>query len=267
MGAVERAHEGTLFLDEIGELPNDLQPTLLRFLDRGEYEPIGLYGQARFADVSLVCATNRDLRATSLNGDFRLDLWFRLSVHVVEVPPLSQRFEDVKCYLQSRTLDQDRSLFDAFDADSLALLRNHSWDGNFRELINFAVRVSIAARTGKLSVLQCESLLAEGALSPPRRPSRTPLPAGNEGMDWSGLWARAATAFAEDHNTKMPHSWDDVKDYIESYLKPLMFAHLSGTEHLSSRSELDLKAVSARLDADRGTALKQVQRYLDRFGK
>jgi DNA-binding NtrC family response regulator len=267
VGAVERAHTGTLFLDELGELPSDLQPMLLRFLDRGEYEPIGRYGVPKFADVSLVCATNRDLRKTAVEGGFRLDLWFRLSVHVVAVPPLHERFEDIICYLRGRKFDDGRTLLDAFEDGALETLRQHSWDGNFRELINFATRAVPLARNRKLTIEQCEELLAEGAISPQRRASAPPTPVRDENPDWSGIWTKAAAAFAEDHGDVMPRSWDDVKDYIESYLKPLMFARLSGTEQLKSRSGLDLKEVSSRVDADRGTAAKQVQRYLDRFVK
>jgi DNA-binding NtrC family response regulator len=267
VGAVAMAHEGTLFLDEVGELSPDVQAMILRFLDRGEYEPVGLYGQTRTADVRLVCATNRELRAAALRGEFRLDLWFRLSVHVIEVPPLHRRFEDVVVYLRSRLLGDGRSLLDSLTDDSLALLRAHSWDGNFRELINFAQRLVPIASQGVVRREQCEELLAEGALVPVGRISRPCAVAPGGERDWSSLWDRAASAFAEDHAESMPQTWDDVKDYIESYLKPLLFAHLSGSEHLQSRSDLDLRTIAQRMDADRGTAVKQITRYLERFAR
>lgn len=267
VGAVERAHAGTLFLDELGELPLELQPTLLRFLDHGEYEPLGAYGQTRHADVTMVGATNRDLRAAALRGEFRLDLWFRLSVHVVEVPPLRERFEDVSAYLQSRALEGGGTLLEAFDDECVALLRNHAWDGNFRELANFAIRALPAAQSGKISVDECERLLAEGAITPPRRTSRSPVTEASDSTDWGAIWTRAAAAFAEDNGHAAPKSWDDVKDYIESYLKPLMFAYLAGSENVTSREAVDLKQVANRVDADRGTASKQIQRYLDRFAR
>jgi DNA-binding NtrC family response regulator len=268
VGAVAMAHEGTLFLDEIGDLSPDTQAMILRFLDRGEYEPLGLYGQTRTADVRLVCATNRDLRAAAVRGEFRLDLWFRLSVHVIEVPPLQRRFEDVIGFLRGRLLEDGRSLLDSLRDDSLALLRAHSWDGNFRELINFAQRLVPIARQGVVTREQCESLLSEGALVPVGRASRPHHQgAQTDARDWSSLWERAASAFAEDHAQATPKTWDDVKDYIESYLKPLLFAHLSGSEELRSKSELDLRTIAQRVDADRGTAVKQITRYLERFAR
>ena len=83
IGAVERAHTGTLFLDEIGELAPNVQAMLLRFLDSGEYERLGQFGAPVHADVRVVCATNKDLRAACAAGEFRSDLWYRLSIQVV----------------------------------------------------------------------------------------------------------------------------------------------------------------------------------------
>ena len=97
VGAVEMANAGTLFLDELGELPREVQPMLLRFLDHGEYERLGSPGSLRADVARIVCATNRDLRMAALAGEFRTDLWFRLSVHVVEVPALKERFPDSSC--------------------------------------------------------------------------------------------------------------------------------------------------------------------------
>jgi DNA-binding NtrC family response regulator len=266
VGAVEQANEGTLFLDEVGELPIEVQPTLLRFLDRGEYEPLGT-STSRRADVRLVCATNRDLRAASLSGAFRLDLWFRLSAHVVEIPPLRSRTEDLVAYLELRRLSNGKPLLRALTAEALQTLKTHSWEGNFRELVNFCERVLPLAEQGDIGVRRCERVLAEGALSPIRA-SQAPAPAPlQEGPDWSAMTERASAAFAEDHEGRVPTTWDDVKDFIEGYLKPLMFARLSGTDGASSRDQLDLRAIAERIDADRGTAAKQLDRFLSRFAR
>ena len=264
VGAVETAHEGTLFLDEVGDLPSEVQPMLLRFLDRGVYEPLG-HSLPRRADVRLVCATNRDLRAASVGGQFRLDLWFRLSAYVVEVPPLRRRPEDLLAYLGGVRLGNGRILLQQLEREALAVLQSHSWEGNFRELGNFCEQAQGPAERGRLTAAQCAQLLAEGAIVAVKSGPATPVAQDSDRSDWASLWERAALAFSEDHASATPHSWDDVKDFIEGYLKPLMFAHLSRADTSRSRDELDLRAIAERVQADRGTAAKQLDRFLDRF--
>jgi transcriptional regulator with GAF, ATPase, and Fis domain len=106
IGAVERADGGTLFLDEIGEMPLEVQPQLLRFLDVGEYQRLGSIGVTRIANVKVVAATNRDLRRMVADGTFRADLFFRLALEVIDLPPLRQRFADVVAYLETQTLGE-----------------------------------------------------------------------------------------------------------------------------------------------------------------
>jgi transcriptional regulator with PAS, ATPase and Fis domain len=133
-GAFERAHGGTLFLDEIGELPLDLQSRLLRALESRKVRRVG--GRAdRPVDVRIVAATNRDLRADVTAGRFREDLFFRLAVAVVQVPPLRQRSEDLPQLIQSLLNDLGRPTLRVSDA-AFSILRGHSWPGNVRELKN-----------------------------------------------------------------------------------------------------------------------------------
>ena len=266
VGAVERAHGGTLFLDEIGDMPLEVQPMLLRFLDRGEYERVGAYGQTRTADVQLVCATNKDLRAASLSGDFRADLWFRLSIQVVEVPPLRERAADVLAYLQRRELGPRLSAYDALAGDALPLVLAHRWDGNFRELANFVERLPRDARPGGIDAATCRRALELGALGPvaPRSAGRA---ASGSDEGWSQLAATAVEAFAADYGGRAPATWDDIKEYVEKYLKPLLFAHLSGIGAETARGSVDVNALAGRLDADRGTVQKQLARYFERFGR
>ncbi len=265
VGAVETADEGTLFLDEIGDLPSEVQPVLLRFLERGEYQRLGRYGATLHSDVRIVSATNRDLRAASLKGEFRSDLWFRLSIEVVELPSLNERFEDVEAYLRSRRLANGASLFDVFTGDAVEILRTHVWAGHFRELINFAQR--FPANVQAIDADACRDALARGSLHPVA-PVPRPTPAGSLGeQQWSTLAERASQAFAEDHDGRLPHSWDEVKDFGENYLKPLLFAHLSGAHRQTGLTAVDINDAARRLTADRGTAAKQLQRYFDRFGR
>jgi transcriptional regulator with PAS, ATPase and Fis domain len=139
LGATEQAHGGTLFFDEIGELPLDLQPKLLRFLETREVRPVGS-GSARKVDIRIVAATNRRLAEAVENGTFRKDLFYRLSVARVIVPPLRDRPEDVgmlaTIFLQRVTGDRQAQL----PADLEALLGGYSWPGNVRELRNVIER-------------------------------------------------------------------------------------------------------------------------------
>jgi len=134
IGAFERAHGGTLFLDEIGEMPLALQPRLLRALESRSIRRVG-GKQERKIDVRIVAATNRDLRNDVSSGKFREDLFFRLAVAVVAVPPLRQRLDDLPYLVPSLLASLGRP--DLRVADSaFALLQAHSWPGNVRELKN-----------------------------------------------------------------------------------------------------------------------------------
>jgi transcriptional regulator with PAS, ATPase and Fis domain len=270
IGAVERAQGGTLFLDEIGDLPTQIQPMLLRFLDRREYENLGQYGKVQRADVRVVAATNRDLRESTREGTFRADLWYRLSVHVVDVPPLRERWDDVVAYLKSATMcDGTSSLYDALSPTALDMLRGHPWEGNFRELVNFRERLPKSASPGGIHAAGCRRALEVGSLRPVPATavpaSRTRSAAGN----WVELMARAIHAFVEDHGRE-PENWDDQKEWNEKYLKPLIFHELSGATPARPLDPEALSTLASRcatsVQADRGTALKQLSRYFQRFG-
>ncbi|MGE0790275.1 MAG: sigma 54-interacting transcriptional regulator [Sandaracinaceae bacterium] len=137
VGAFERAHGGTLFLDEIGELGADLQPSLLGALERGRFRRVG--GRKEITvDVRVVAATHRDLRAEVNAGKFRLDLYYRLAVVVLEVPPLRQRPEDVPLLVEHflREAGHVEPTETIFGPDAMAALAAHHWPGNVRELRN-----------------------------------------------------------------------------------------------------------------------------------
>ncbi len=261
-GAVERAQGGTLFLDEIGELALDLQAILLRFLDSGEFERLGQFGAPLTADAALVSATNKDLRAACARGEFRSDLWYRLSIQVIEVPPLRERAEDIVAYLKAHPVGRARSAFDALVPQALEIALTHSWDGNFRELANFVERLPLDGAPASVSADECLQLLAQGTFVPMRARATVP-PLSSDA--WAELATRAARGFGEDHDGEPPRTWDDVKEYIEKYLKPVLFAHLSQVG--PTLPETDVRACADRLAADRATAMKQIERYFDRFGE
>jgi DNA-binding NtrC family response regulator len=268
LGAVERAQGGTLFLDEVGEMNLEVQPMLLRFLDHArEFQSVGQYGRTQRADVRVIAATNRDLRDAVRSGHFRADLWYRMSVHVVDVPPLRARWNDVIAYLESIPLENKGALYDAIAPDALELLKAHPWDGNFRELANFTQRIMAAARQGGVDAATCRRALERGALR--STGSVPPLELQANDTDWSSLAARATQAYVEDRG-QPPRTWDEQKEWNEKYFKPLLFFHMSGGA--DQAVPLDDGALSAlastlaqRMHADRGTAAKQLARYFERF--
>ena len=140
LGAFAAADGGTLFLDEIGDLPLELQPKLLRLLEAGEVTPLGQTDSQRY-DVRIVAATHRDLYGDVASGAFRGDLYYRLAVVEVELPPLRARQGDIPM-LASRFLGGE---FDVTDGTNLDRLRRYSWPGNVRELRNVAARARALA--------------------------------------------------------------------------------------------------------------------------
>ncbi len=151
-GRFELANGGTLFLDEVGEIPLELQSKLLRVLQEGTYERIG-EEKTREADVRLVAATNRDLKAEVEAGRFRQDLFYRLNVFPVEVPPLRKRKEDIpllaELFLQraSRRFNRPSK---GLSQGNIMSLQAYDWPGNVRELMNVIERAVITSRTGTL---------------------------------------------------------------------------------------------------------------------
>jgi len=143
MGLAQVADGGTLFLDEIGEMSPPLQAKLLRMIQEGEVRPVGDVRSAK-VDVRLIAATNRDLRQMAESGAFRKDLFYRLSVIGIHVPPLRDRLEDVPALVQAIALrlQQEKKLERrAFDPDALEPMMRHAWPGNVRELENMIERL------------------------------------------------------------------------------------------------------------------------------
>ncbi|MCH9683804.1 MAG: sigma 54-interacting transcriptional regulator [Deltaproteobacteria bacterium] len=141
-GAFEAAAGGTLFLDEIGELPLDLQTRLLGVIERREVQPLGS-SRARKINVRLVAATNRDLRREVNRETFRADLYFRLAVVELHMPPLRERPEDIPLYVESFLADQAAGgLSFTVDPITIAELTKRTWPGNVRELRNVLERAA-----------------------------------------------------------------------------------------------------------------------------
>jgi DNA-binding NtrC family response regulator len=138
VGAFAQAHGGTLFLDEIGDLPPKLQPKLLRLLETGESQPLGGTKSARH-DVRIVAATHHDLAKEAETGLFRSDLYYRLAVVEIHLPPLRTRLEDLPVLVERLLSREGRGLGDP-QGRNLDRLRAHRWPGNVRELRNVVAR-------------------------------------------------------------------------------------------------------------------------------
>jgi DNA-binding NtrC family response regulator len=151
LGLVRTATGGTLFLDEIGDLPLDVQPKLLRFLEQGEIMPIGETRPQR-VDVRVIAATNADLEQRVSEGKFREDLYYRLAVIRIGIPPLRDRREEIP-HLTSLFLREASERLGKPDvfltAETLELLAQHWWPGNIRQLRNEIQRLVALSRPGQ----------------------------------------------------------------------------------------------------------------------
>lgn len=152
LGKFQEAHQGTLFLDEVGELPLDMQVKLLRVLQEGEVDPIGSKRPVP-VDVRIVSATNRDLAECVAEGTFREDLFYRLNVFPIAVPPLRERSEDIPALVEhfvSRFNAQESMKVSGATAETLKLLQTQEWKGNVRQLENTIFRAMILSDGNQL---------------------------------------------------------------------------------------------------------------------
>jgi transcriptional regulator with GAF, ATPase, and Fis domain len=177
LGRFEQANGGTIFLDEVGELPPDTQVALLRVLQEREFERVG-GAQTIRVDVRVITATNRDLTAAVTNGSFRQDLFYRLNVFPIEVPPLRERTEDILLlveYFVRRYGRRAGKNFTSIDKKTLELLQNYDWPGNIRELQNVIER-SVILNSEEVFAVD-ESWLSKQ----PARPFQAAPPARSHG--------------------------------------------------------------------------------------
>ncbi|HLK12129.1 MAG TPA: sigma-54 dependent transcriptional regulator [Candidatus Binatia bacterium] len=154
VGRFELADGGTIFLDEIGDLPPELQPKLLRVLETREFERIGS-SKTQQVDVRIVAATNRDLGQAVAEGRFRADLYYRLRVFPIEIPPLRERREDIPLLIQyflARSRRRLGKLVTTVPPDVMKSLEAHDWPGNVRELGNTIEQAVILSDEGTLAL-------------------------------------------------------------------------------------------------------------------
>ncbi|MFD1709952.1 PAS domain-containing protein [Ottowia sp. GY511] len=179
VGKFKLADGGTLFLDEIGDMPPGLQAKLLRALQDGEAEPLGSNELVRF-DARVIAATSRDLQALVQSGQFREDLYYRLNVLPVRVPPLRERRSDIPALVE--VLGEDMALRGSpppeLSEGALALLTAQRWRGNIRELRNVLEQAALRADADRIDAEEMEALLRQSGLShvQPALPPEAPPP-------------------------------------------------------------------------------------------
>lgn len=158
IGRFELAHGGSIFLDEIGEIPLELQPKLLRVIQEREFERLGSARTLR-SDARLIAATNRNLKEMAAQGTFRPDLYYRLNVFPIRVPPLRQRPDDIPALVRHfvrRFSERNNRIIDTIPSETMEALVHYPWPGNIRELQNVVERAVIVSRGPILNVPLCE---------------------------------------------------------------------------------------------------------------
>lgn len=166
IGLAAKAHQGTLFLDEIGEMPLSLQPRLLRLLQDGTYHALGDPSE-RQVDIRLVAATNADLEKMVALGTFRADLYYRLKILELKIPPVSQRPEDIVPLLRhflSQDAGRQVNPAEYFNAQSLQLMERYDWPGNVREIAMVASQARVQMGSGGSVCIEVGSFGSETLL-------------------------------------------------------------------------------------------------------
>ena len=167
IGRFEAAHKGTLFLDEIGDMSLPLQAKMLRILQEGKFEPLGS-NKTKEVDVRIVAATNRNLAQMVEEGSFREDLYYRLNVIVLDLPPLRDRGDDIATLAQFflDKVQTTKTLACRFSAEAMRLMQAHPWPGNIRELENFVMRLALLTTHEEVGPEDVRPFLQDGGISP-----------------------------------------------------------------------------------------------------
>lgn len=166
-GVIETARGGVVFFDEIGEIPLDFQPKLLRFLQEKEFRPVGS-GAPRRADVRVIAATNRALEAMVKQGKFREDLYYRLNVLRIDVPPLRERRSDIsflmKHFLEGANTAAQKKIW--LTAEAISALEQYTWPGNVRQLQNTISKLVALSPPGPVSAADVREAIAAAPVGP-----------------------------------------------------------------------------------------------------
>jgi two-component system, NtrC family, nitrogen regulation response regulator GlnG len=226
IGRFEQAEGGTLFLDEIGDMPLEAQTRLLRVLQQGEYTTVGGRTPIK-TDVRIIAATNRDLRQLIQQGLFREDLYYRLNVVPLRLPPLRERVEDISDLVRHflRKAEEEGLPPKRLDPEALDILRHHRWPGNVRELENLIRR---------LAVLHAgDAIPASAVAAELREPVRSGLQDdGDEPVSLSSAVERHLMKYFSEHGDRLPPPglYDRILQEIERPLLSICLAATRGNQ-------------------------------------
>jgi two-component system nitrogen regulation response regulator GlnG len=226
IGRFEQAEGGTLFLDEIGDMPLEAQTRLLRVLQQGEYTTVGGRTPIK-TDVRIIAATNRDLRQLIQQGLFREDLYYRLNVVPLRLPPLRERVEDIPDLVRHflRKAEEEGLPAKHLDADALDVLRHYRWPGNVRELENLIRRLAVL-HSG-------DTIPAAAIVTEMKEPAKaSSLDGGEEPVSLSAAVERHLTKYFAEHGDRLPPPglYDRVLQDIERPLLSICLAATRGNQ-------------------------------------
>ncbi|MGE5305494.1 MAG: sigma-54 interaction domain-containing protein [Alphaproteobacteria bacterium] len=198
-GRFQLAHGGTLFLDEIGEMSPKLQVKLLRVLQERQFEPVGS-DHAVQVDVRVVTATNQDLRVAVHDGKFRKDLFYRLNVLPLELPPLRHREGDIglliRHFLSLHGRRKGKAMLQV-DPTAMSVLEKYHWPGNVREVENLIERLVVLSENGTIRTDDLPDYVLNNNNSVPQHQSSTRVTLPEEGVDLDGVLERIENGFIE----------------------------------------------------------------------
>jgi len=225
IGRFEQAEGGTLFLDEIGDMPLEAQTRLLRVLQQGEYTTVG--GRVPIkTDVRIIAATNRDLRQLIQQGLFREDLYYRLNVVPLRLPPLRERAEDIPDLVRHflRKAEGEGLPAKRLEGEALDLLKHYRWPGNVRELENLIRRLAVLHSGDTITAATVAAELKE--------PAKLSEPAEGEGASLSSSVERYLAKYFAGHGDRLPPPglYDRVVQEVERPLLSICLAATRGNQ-------------------------------------
>jgi DNA-binding NtrC family response regulator len=253
VGKFVEAHGGTLFLDEVGELPLDAQVKLLRAIQEGEVDPVGAKKSVR-VDIRLISATNKSLLEQVKRGEFREDLYYRLNVFPITLPPLRQRREDIADLARgflARFAAEEGKRLRGIAAEALALLSGYDWPGNVRQLENAMFRAVVLADGDELTIAEFPQIAAQMDGFDVRIPPAPASPIRSEGHDEAP--PRIIQMPVKDPNALELIAGSDMRtlDELEREIIVFALAHYRG--HMSE--------ISRKLGIGRSTLYRKLKDY------
>ena len=261
VGRFELAAGGTLFLDEIGDMPLQMQVKLLRVLQERSFERVGS-NKTLQSDVRVIAATHQDLERHVDKGDFRADLFYRLNVFPIEVPPLRDRVEDIPALVRSfiNTMERDSRGSIAVGDDAMACLMSYDWPGNVRELSNLVERLAILFPQQMVSLVDLpekfktnmgEARVTEMLMEQPQTGTLTDAPEDDSANDSAEPESAAAPSMPP---TLLASEGMDLKTHLADLERSLMVQALEQCDWVVARA-------AKMLNLQRTTLVEKMRKY------